>query len=210
MMRLSPFYPIVPDVTWLRRLLPLGVGTVQLRIKDTAQDAARRQIAEAVQLTRGSACQLIINDDWQAAIDCAAGFVHLGQEDLAAADLAALRRAGIRFGVSTHTEDELEVALAAGPAYVALGPVYETKLKAMPWAPQGLDRVRLWRQRIGPLPLVGIGGITPERASGVLAAGADSVAVITDFITAADPDARVRIWRTWEDDVDQRRPDRPA
>ena len=83
MMRLSPFYPIVPDVTWLRRLLPLGVGTVQLRIKDTAQDAARRQIAEAVQLTRGSACQLIINDDWQAAIDCAAGFVHLGQEDLA-------------------------------------------------------------------------------------------------------------------------------
>ena len=61
----------------------------------------------------------------------------------------------------------------------------------MPWAPQGLDRIKEWRAKIGPLPLVAIGGLTPERASGVVAAGADSLAVITDFMTAADPEARI-------------------
>jgi thiamine-phosphate pyrophosphorylase len=77
---------------------------------------------------------------------------------------------------------------------VALGPIYETRLKVMKWAPQGLDRIADWRGRIGDLPLVAIGGLTPERADGVLAAGADSLAVVTDFITHADPEARVRAW----------------
>ena len=77
---------------------------------------------------------------------------------------------------------------------MALGPIYETKLKAMHWAPQGLDRIKEWRGRIGSLPLVAIGGLTPERAAGAIAAGADSLAVITDFLTAADPEARIRAW----------------
>ena len=114
-----------------------------------------------------------------------------------AADLAALRKAGIAIGISTHDEAELETALAADPAYVALGPIYETKLKAMKWAPQGLERIGAWKKRVGTLPLVAIGGITPERAGPVLAAGADSVAVITDFMTAPHPEARVRLWLDW-------------
>lgn len=198
-MNLALFYPIVPDVAWLARLLPLGVTTVQLRIKHKDKDKAAitREIAEAVPLARGHNCQLIVNDHWQDAIAAGAEFVHLGQEDLAAADLGAIRRAGIRFGISTHTPDELETALRAAPAYVALGPIYETKLKAMPWLPQGLDRIGEWKRRIGSMPLVAIGGITPERAGGVIAAGADSVAVITDFMAAPHPEARVKLWLDW-------------
>jgi thiamine-phosphate pyrophosphorylase len=191
------FYPIVPDVHWLQRLVPLGVRTVQLRIKDAGPESIREQIAGALAICRASGCDLIVNDHWQAAIEAGASLLHLGQEDLAAADLPAIRRAGLQFGVSTHSEEELETALAAGPYYVALGPVYETKLKAMKWAPQGLERISQWKRRIGDLPLVAIGGITPDRAGGVLAAGADSVAVITDFMTSPHPEARVALWLDW-------------
>jgi len=194
----SLFYPIVPDVAWLKRLAPLGVGTIQLRIKDAAPDDLRAKIGEALTIARTHGCQLVVNDYWQAAIDAGADAIHLGQEDLAAADLDAIRRAGARIGVSTHSPEELETALAADPYYVALGPIYETKLKPMTFAPQGLDRIGEWKRRIGALPLVAIGGMTPERAGGVLAAGADSVAVITDFLSAPHPEARVRLWLDWE------------
>jgi len=194
---LDVFYPIVPDLGWLERLVPLGVRTIQLRIKETSDEEIRRQIAAAILLTKEAGCQLIVNDHWQAAIDLGADYVHLGQEDLAGADLDALRAAGISVGISTHSDEELETALAAGPAYVALGPIYETKLKAMQWAPQGLERVSEWKRRIGSLPLVAIGGITPERAGPVMAAGADSVALITDFMSAPHPEARVRLWLEW-------------
>ncbi|MCH9764991.1 MAG: thiamine phosphate synthase, partial [Alphaproteobacteria bacterium] len=98
---------------------------------------------------------------------------------------------------STHSEDELTRALDAGPDYVALGPIYETKLKKMPWAPQGLEPISKWKEKIGVLPLVAIGGLTPERATQALDAGADSAAVITDFLTAQDPEARVKQWLAW-------------
>ncbi len=191
------FYPIVPSAAWVARVVPLGVRTLQLRIKDKPDAEVRAEIAAALTTARAGGCRLIVNDFWQAAIDLGATELHLGQEDLAGADLAAIRRAGIALGISTHSEEELETALAAGPAYVALGPIYETKLKAMKWAPQGLDRIGAWRKRIGTLPLVAIGGITPDRAGAVLAAGADSVAVITDFMTAPHPEARVRLWLDW-------------
>jgi thiamine-phosphate pyrophosphorylase len=191
---LDLFYPIVPDLAWLERLVPLGVRTVQLRLKDAAPEVVRREIAGALEACARHDCQLIVNDYWRAALDAGADFVHLGQEDLAGADIAALHAAGVRLGISTHSPEELKIALAARPAYVALGPVYETRLKVMKWAPQGLDRIADWRRRIGALPLVAIGGLTPERADAVMAAGADSVAVVTDFLTHADPEARVRQW----------------
>jgi thiamine-phosphate pyrophosphorylase len=194
---LDVFYPIVPDIGWLERLLPIGIRTVQIRIKDTGMDDVRAQIAKAIPLCTAAGCQLIINDYWEAAIELGADFVHLGQEDLADADLARIKAAGCRLGVSTHDEAELDIALAAGPDYVALGPVYETKLKVMPWKPQGLERVGQWKKRVGQLPLVGIAGITVERAQGVIDAGADSCAVITDFITHDDPEARVGEWVAW-------------
>lgn len=194
---IDPFYPIVPDADWLARLVPLGVRTVQLRIKDAASAEVRRQIASSLEVTKACGCQLIVNDFWREAIAEGADYIHLGQEDLAAADIAAIKAAGLRFGLSTHSEEELATALSASPDYVALGPVYETKLKAMRWAPQGLARVGEWKSRIGALPLIAIGGITPDRADGVINAGAQSVAVITDFMTAPDPEARVRLWLQW-------------
>lgn len=191
------FYPIVPSAAWVARLVPLGVRTLQLRIKEASDAEARTEIAAALKIADAAGVQLVVNDYWQAAIDLGATDVHLGQEDLAAADRNAIRRAGIALGISTHSEEELEAALAAAPAYVALGPIYETKLKVMKWAPQGLERIGAWRRRIGTLPLVAIGGITPERATAVTAAGADSIAVITDFMTAPHPEARVRLWLDW-------------
>ena len=191
---INVFYPIVPDVTWMARIAPLGVKTVQLRLKDASQAEARRQIAESLKITRTHGAALVVNDYWQLAIEEGAKWIHLGQEDLAAADLKAIKAAGLKLGISTHNEAELAVALSARPDYIALGPVYETKLKAMKWPPQGLDRVRSWAQKIGQLPLVAIGGITPERAPLVVAAGASSVAVITDFFTHPDPEGRIKTW----------------
>jgi thiamine-phosphate pyrophosphorylase len=194
---LDVFYPIVPDAGWAARLVPLGVRTLQLRVKDAASADVRRQIGECLALTRRHGCQLIVNDYWREAIAAGADYVHLGQEDLAAGDVAAIKAAGLQLGISTHSEDELEIALAAGPDYVALGPIYETKLKVMKWPPQGLTRISQWKARIGALPLVAIGGITPELADGAISAGADSVAVITDFVTAQHPEQRIQSWLAW-------------
>ncbi|MEM7191416.1 MAG: thiamine phosphate synthase [Pseudomonadota bacterium] len=193
MARLDPFYPIVPDTAWLTRLLSADIKLVQLRIKDEPRDVVRREIAQALALCARAGCQLIVNDYWREAIDLEADFIHLGQEDLAGADLAAIRRANIRLGISTHSDDELDIALRAEPDYVALGPIYPTLLKKMPWAPQGLDRIEVWKKRIA-CPLVAIGGITPERALQVFAAGADCVSVITDIVRADCPEERTKTW----------------
>lgn len=188
------FYPVVDDVRWVRRLLPLGVRTIQLRIKERSAAEVRRQIREALAVAADHGdCQMIVNDYWREAIREGAAWLHLGQEDLAGADLVAIRAAGIRLGVSTHSPEELADALDARPDYVALGPIYETTLKKMPWSPQGLARIGEWKARLA-CPLVAIGGITLERARAVLAAGADSIAVVSDVLRAPDPDGRTRAW----------------
>jgi thiamine-phosphate pyrophosphorylase len=194
---LDVFYPIVPDLAWLERIVPLGVRTVQLRLKDAPPDRIRHEIGRSLEVCARHGCQLIVNDYWREALALGADYIHLGQEDLAEADVPAIHAKGARLGISTHSEAELATALAAAPSYVALGPIYETRLKAMKWDPQGLARVTGWKERIGSLPLVAIGGITPARADGVLAAGADCLAVITDFYTHADPENRVRQWLEW-------------
>ncbi len=194
---LDVFYPIVPDVEWMRRIVPLGVKTVQLRLKEAASGEVARQIAESLEICAKHVCQLIVNDHWREALAEGADFIHLGQEDLAGADLAAIKAQGVRLGLSSHSHAELDIALAAKPDYVALGPIWETKLKALKWAPQGLDRIGDWKRRMGSIPLVAIAGITLERAPLVLAAGADSAAVITDFLTHSDPEARIVEWLEW-------------
>ena len=193
-MRLDPFYPIVESAAWVRRLVSLGPKLIQLRIKDQAVDEVRRQVRAAREVCQEKGVQLVVNDHWEVALEEKCDFVHLGQGDLKGADLEALRRAEISIGVSTHDDAELENALGIDPDYVALGPVYPTLLKKMPWAPQGLERVTEWKKRVGELPLVAIGGLTVERAAGVLAAGADTVAVVTDVVRHPNPEARVGQW----------------
>ncbi|MDI2091357.1 thiamine phosphate synthase [Commensalibacter oyaizuii] len=191
---MEKFYLVTGSVNLLKLLVPVGVKLVQLRIKDAPIDQLRQQITEAKLCCQQYGATLVLNDYWQLALELGIDFVHLGQEDLQNADFSALRRANIRFGLSTHDEAELELALSLTPAYVALGPVYPTKLKKMKWGPQGLHRVRLWKQIAGQTPLVAIGGITPQRVAGVLGMGADSVAVVTDIQLALDPVARCQEW----------------
>lgn len=191
---LDPFYLIVDDASWIARLVPLGVRLVQLRVKDRPDEEVRQQVRKARAICARHDTQLVVNDHWRVAIEEGCDAVHLGQEDLAAADVPAIRRAGLRIGVSTHDHAELDRALAADPDHVALGPIYPTRLKTMPWAPQGLGRIGEWKLRIGSLPLVAIGGLSVERAAGALAAGADSLAAVTDVILDPDPEGRVRQW----------------
>lgn len=193
-MTLPRFYPIFDDAAWLERALPLGVRLVQLRLKDRAEDELRDQIRRGLTLARAHGAALVVNDHWRIAIDEGADWLHLGQEDLDGADLPAIRRAGLRLGLSTHDDAELDRALALAPDYVALGPVWPTILKQMPWAPQGLPRVTEWKRRAGTVPLVAIGGLTPERGTEALAAGADVVSAVTDITLNPDPEARMRRW----------------
>jgi len=200
-MKLPRVYPIVDSAAWISRLARQGVRLVQLRIKEGSAEAVRSQILAAQAYCSSAGVQLVVNDYWRLALEAGCDFVHLGQGDLDDADIPALRRAGVRLGLSTHDESEHERALALRPDYVALGPIYPTLLKVMPWRPQGLDRIGEWRRRIGSLPLIAIGGLTPERLAGVFAAGADVAAVVTDIVRAADPEARVRQWLAVADSV---------
>ncbi|WP_438751011.1 thiamine phosphate synthase [Pararhizobium sp. O133] len=193
-MKLDPFYLIVDSAGWIERLVPLGVKLVQLRKKDGGDAELRAEIRRAKATCAAHDCQLVINDHWRLAIDERCDFVHLGQEDLAVADFKAIRAAGLKLGLSTHDEAELETALSASPDYVALGPVWPTILKKMKWTPQGLDRLRDWRARIGELPLVAIGGLNIDRIDCVFAHDANSAAVVTDITLNADPEARTRQW----------------
>lgn len=194
MQHLDRFYPVVDSVAWVERLAGLGVKTVQLRVKDIEHWDAVLMIREVLTKIAGTDLQLIVNDHWQAAIAAGARHVHLGQEDLTKADVLAIRRAGLTLGISTHDETELENALLQDPDYVALGPIYETTLKKMRFAPQGLARIGEWKRLVGGIPLVAIGGITLERAPDVFAAGADSIAVVSDVTLNANPDERVKNW----------------
>src|SRR6201996_5902136 len=188
------FYPVVDNVAWVARLALLGVGTIQLRAKNLNHADALQTVKDALEVIKGTAAKLVINDYWRAAIEAGAQHVHLGQEDLAEADVPAIRAAGLTLGLSTHDDEELETALAAKPDYVALGPIFPTTLKSMRFAPQGIPKISEWKKRIGHLPLVAIGGIKLEQAREIYAAGADSIAVVSDVTQNPEPDARVRTW----------------
>jgi thiamine-phosphate pyrophosphorylase len=188
------FYPVVDSVAWVARLTALGVGTIQLRAKDLDDSRALQIVTDALAVTRGTRTKLVVNDYWRAAVVAGAEHLHLGQEDLADADLKAIHDARLTLGISTHDDAELETALCADPDYIALGPIFPTTLKSMRFAPQGIAKITTWKKRIGDIPLVAIGGIKLEQAAAIFAAGADSIAVVSDVTQNADPDARVRAW----------------
>src|ERR1700756_1720812 len=188
------FYPVVDSIAWVARLTKLGVGTIQLRAKNLNAADALAIVKEALAMTEGTPTKLVVNDYWRAAIEARAAHLHLGQEDLADADLKAIRDARLTLGVSTHDDEELAIALHAKPDYVALGPIFFTTLKSMRFAPQGIPKITEWKKRVGNVPLVAIGGIKLEHAAEIFAAGADSIAVVSDVTQNADPDARVRGW----------------
>ena len=193
-MTLPRFYPIVDSAAWVSRLVGVGAELIQIRIKDASPPQLRAELHHALTICRRSGAILVVNDHWEAAIDAGADWVHLGQGDLDTADVGALRAKGLQLGVSTHSHEELDRALGVDPDYVALGPIYPTILKAMPFAPQGLERIGEWKRLVGDLPLVAIGGLNIERGVACLDAGADVVSVVTDITLNADPEGRARAW----------------
>ena len=188
------FYPVVPSAEWVARLVPAGARFIQLRIKDRPEAELRREVREAQAVCAKHGAQLIVNDYWRIAIDEKCPWIHLGQENLVDADVGAIRRAGLLLGVSTHDHAELDKGLSVDPDYVALGPIYPTLLKKMPFAPQGLDRIGEWKKLVGKKPLVAIGGLTLDRARLCLEAGADSAAVVGDIVNNADPVVQAKKW----------------
>lgn len=185
-------YPVVDRSHWLETLLPCGVSTIQLRIKDLAGGALRAEIARGIALARASNARLFVNDHWQLAIELGAYGVHLGQEDIGGADLDAIHRAGLRLGISTHCHHEVARAHRYRPSYLACGPIYPTTSKQMPWQPQGIARLSYWRRVLDDYPLVAIGGIDGGRIAEVAATGVDGVAMISALTGAADPAAAAR------------------
>ncbi|WP_426712319.1 thiamine phosphate synthase [Cronobacter muytjensii] len=179
-------YPVVDSVEWIARLLEVGVRTLQLRIKDKTDADVEADVRAAIALGERYHARLFINDYWRLAIKHQAYGVHLGQEDLETADLNAIRAAGLRLGVSTHDDMEIDVALAASPSYIALGHVFPTQTKQMPSAPQGLAQLAAHVKRLGDYPTVAIGGISLARAPGVLETGVGSIAVVSAITQAAD------------------------
>ena len=191
---LQRFYLIVDSTENLESFLDAGVRCVQLRVKDKSMDEVRTEIKTAKTLCARHQCQLIVNDYWQLAIEEGCDAIHLGQEDLSGADVAQIKNAQIKLGISTHDKAELAIALSHEPDYIALGPIYATLLKKMKWRPQGLEKLQRWKNAIGDIPLVAIGGFTPERAASAFEHGADSVCVVTDILQHSSPVERVQEW----------------
>jgi len=192
------FYPVLPDAHWVQRALTWGVRTVQLRAKAADHDAHSLEQQVRAAVAAGQAhpgAQVFINDHWQLALACGAYGVHLGQEDwaaLSAQQQEQLRQSGLRLGLSSHTPQELQRALEARPTYAAIGPVYPTTLKRMPYAPVGLQQLRDWTALAAPCPIVAIGGITLAQFAGVLDCGVAGVAVVSALTQASDPQAAAR------------------
>jgi hydroxymethylpyrimidine kinase/phosphomethylpyrimidine kinase/thiamine-phosphate diphosphorylase len=187
-------YAVVDSAAWVARVVSAGVRTVQLRIKDAEASEhramVREQIRESIQAATAAGAQLFINDHWQLAIEEGAYGVHLGQEDLHVADLAAIKQAGLRLGISTHAYWEVCRAWALRPSYIACGPIHPTQAKAMPWVPQGNDNLAYWCALL-PTPVVGIAGMDVARTEQAARAGAAGVAVISAITAAASPEAAI-------------------
>jgi len=182
-------YPVIDSLYWLKRLLPLGLKIIQLRVKNLAADELEQVIIKAVELAKDYGTRLFINDYWQLAIKHGAYGVHIGQEDLADADLAAIQGAGIRLGISTHGCYEFLLAQQLQPSYLAIGAIFPTKTKDMTGQIQGLDNLRQVlglrpEEKSMQIPVVAIGGITLERAPEVISTGVESIAVVTAITEA--------------------------
>ena len=184
-------YPVVDRAAWIARLIPQGITTIQLRVKDLEGEALEQEIKNAIKIAQKYQCRLFINDYWQLAIKHGAYGVHLGQEDLEQADLSAIHKAGLRLGLSTHCFYEVAQAACHRPSYIACGPIYHTNTKKMPWVPQGIEKLSYWCCLLD-YPLVAIGGINQQRITDVLNTGVDSIAMVTAIMEAEQPEIVIR------------------
>lgn len=179
-------YPVVDSFSWVELLLNLGVKTIQLRIKEKTE-TLEKEVQRSITLAKKHRATLYINDHWELALKLKADGVHLGQSDLDAADIEAIRKKGLLLGVSTHCYYEVARAHALSPSYIAIGPIYPTTSKEMPFLAQGIDRLKRWQRTLNNYPLVAIGGINIDRMPDVVTAGVQGVALISAITKAQDP-----------------------
>jgi thiamine-phosphate diphosphorylase len=187
-------YAVVDSAGWVDRVAAAGVTTVQLRIKQASSPHLDEEVRAAVAAARTHGARLFINDHWQLALRHGAYGVHLGQQDLADADLEALSAAGVRLGISSHAPWEVCRAWALRPSYVACGPVHATRTKDMPWTPQGEGNLAYWCALL-PLPVVAIGGMDAARAGEAAQCGADGIAVLSGIVSSPDPEGAIARYR---------------
>ena len=193
---LSPLYPVVEDVKLLGRLLALGITTVQLRIKDPNDPALKKAVAQAISLGKEYDAQIFINDHWEMALEMGAYGIHLGQTDLVKADLLAIARQGVRLGISTRSQSELELTRWIAPSYLAIGHIFPTPTKQMPTPPQGIAQLQKSVEHLkGEIPCVAIGGIDLSNAASVWATGVDAIAVVRAISESTDLVQRVQAFR---------------
>ena len=193
-------YPIVDvDLCRMRGFDPAAVASaflrggarvLQVRQKSGSHAALLAVTRAAVSEGERLRARIIVNDRADIAAMAGAAGVHVGQQDLAPADVRRIAGDDLAVGLSTHSTTQVDEALAQGAAYVAVGPVFRTRTKETGYDPRGLDLVR-YAARTGT-PIVAIGGITLARAPSVLEAGAASVAVISDLLVSGDPEGRLR------------------
>ena len=193
-MSFNKFYPIFDNSSMLSLAVDLGTKFVQLRVKNVSNEKIKHEINLSKKVCDKKNVQLVINDYWELAANLNCDFVHLGQEDLLNADINYLKKKKIKIGISTHDKKELDKALSINPDYIAFGPIWETKLKKMKWKPQGLERLKIWKNKIREIPLVAIGGLDIERAKISLVSGADIVSVVTDISQSDNPKKKIVDW----------------
>jgi len=191
--RIPEIYPIVDSSAWVERLLKAGARMLQLRIKNLRGAALEKEVVASIRIAEQYDCRFFVNDYWEHAVKHGAYGVHLGQDDIPKADIAEIRRAGLRLGVSTHSFEEADIAKKLKPSYAAFGPIYETKLKKMNFAPQGAEKIKTWKEMFD-CPIIAIGGITLEKAREVLRGGPDAISVVRDITLAESPEKRLSEW----------------
>ena len=201
-MAVPPLYPIIDiDLCRMRRIEPAalvhaflagGARLLQIRVKSGSSGPLLAISRDAVGAARPYEALVIVNDRADIAAIAGAAGVHVGQSDLPAEIAQSIAGAGAVVGVSTHTIEQVEDAIAGPARYVAVGPVFQTRTKDTGYDPRGLDLVRYAAGR--GKPVIAIGGITLENAPAVIDAGASAVAVISDLLSENSPEQRVRAY----------------
>ena len=180
-------YPIVDNLEYLKKLFDVGASLIQFRIKNKSKSDVLALVKTAVELSQKyPSSKLIINDYWEFAIECGAFGVHLGQEDIKYANLSRIGASGLRLGISTHSFWEVSCALQLSPSYIACGPIFQTRVKKMPWLPQGVRNLSYW-VRMLPKPLVAIGGINHDNLESVKQTGVEIISLINGISGAISP-----------------------
>ena len=173
-----------------------GARFIQIRSKHSASGAFLDMCEDLVERARKAGAMVIVNDRADIARLCAAGGVHLGQEDLDAASARRILGSAAIVGISTHSIDQVRAAANMPVDYIAVGPIFGTSTKETGYRETGTvlvsEAAAVLRSGESPKPIVAIGGITLDRAPEVIRAGAASVAVISDLLSTGNPEARVR------------------